>query len=70
MGSKVIPFHSLLISPNPETNVTLLRLACHHYAWVLINSDGIVRKSIFGPMEGARQRLEYALLELFPWVFD
>ncbi len=34
--------------------------------WVLINAEGIVRKSIFGSMDGARQRLGYALEERFP----
>jgi peroxiredoxin len=33
--------------------------------WVLIDGEGRVRKSIFGSMDGARQRLDYALLELF-----
>ena len=33
--------------------------------WVLIDADGVIRKSIFGSMDGARQRLDYALEELF-----
>ena len=32
---------------------------------VLIGAEGIIRKSIFGSMDGARQRLDYALEELF-----
>ena len=33
--------------------------------WILIDADGIIRKSIFGSMDGARQRLDYALEEVF-----
>ncbi len=32
---------------------------------VLVEAGGIIRKSIFGSMDGARQRLGYALEELF-----
>lgn len=34
--------------------------------WILIRGDGTVDRSIFGSMDGARQRLRYALQELFP----
>ncbi len=34
--------------------------------WVLIDAEGRVLKSFFGSMEGAVQRMEYTLLELFP----
>lgn len=33
--------------------------------WVLLNPDGTIRKHFFGSMEGAQQRLFYALAELF-----
>lgn len=38
--------------------------------WVLINADGTIRKSFFGSMSGARQRLSYALIELFDEVME
>ena len=33
--------------------------------WVLIDAEGRIAKSFFGSMEGAIQRLEYTLAELF-----
>jgi len=32
--------------------------------WVLLNPDGTIRKHFFGSMEGAQQRLFYALAEI------
>ncbi len=52
---------------NKKNDATFLRYEAGGTPhWVLIDTEGIIRKSIFGSMDGARQRLDYALEELFP----